>query len=146
MDFIKACRISAISTVLSFASVSVLAQDTAENRATAADRYLSVMPMAKIIDDIFTEFAKQPPYDTQPQIIERIKKVYRADLIEKASLEAMIKIFTADELNTMADYYGSKNGSSAMLKMGAYIGQVMPMIQVEVRRAIEEQKKSQPKK
>lgn len=146
MSFIKVCRIAVVSAVLSVASVSVLAQDTAENRAAAADRYLSVMPMTQIIDDVFTELAKQPPYNKQPQLIEQIKKVYRVDFVEKVSQEAMIKIFTADEINAMADYYGSKSGSSAMRKFGAYMGQVMPIIQAEARRTIEELKKSVPQK
>jgi hypothetical protein len=146
VDYIKACRISAISAAIFLASLSALAQDTPESRSAAAQRYLSVVPTAKIMDDTINEMAKMASYDKQPHVIEWMKKVYRADFVEKASLEAMVKIFTTDELNAMADYYGSKDGASAMLKFGAYMAQVLPTIQGEVRRAIDEFKKSELKK
>ena len=72
--------------------------------------------------------------------------VVRADFIEKLSRESMIRTFTADELNALADFYGSKNGSSVMLKFGTYMSEVMPAIQQEVQRGLQEIKNTQTRK
>ena len=146
MNYIKACRIAAISAVLSLATVSAVAQDTTESREAAADRYLKAVPMAKMLDDTFNEISKQLPPEKRAQFIGDMKKAVRADFLEKLCRQSMIKTFTADELNALADFYGSKHGSSAMLKFGAYMGHVMPAIQAEVQRGVQELQKSQPRK
>jgi len=43
---------------------------------------------------------------------------------------------TADELNVLADFYGSKNGYSAMRKFGSYMAIVTPALEQEVERAL----------
>jgi hypothetical protein len=50
-------------------------------------------------------------------------------------LNAMVKNFTADELNALADFYGSPVGKSAMAKFPGYLGDVMPGLLAEMRRA-----------
>ena len=102
--------------------------------------------MAKMLDDMFTEMAKQLPSEQRAQFIGQMKNVVHADVLEKLCRESLIKTFTADELNALADFYGSKHGSSAMLKFGAYMAQVMPAIQSEVQRGVQEQQKTQPKR
>lgn len=49
---------------------------------------------------------------------------------------AMARHFTANELEAMADFYSSPAGKSAMGKMGAYMGDVMPAALAEVQKAI----------
>jgi uncharacterized protein len=146
LKFIQACRCAAIPFVLSLACVSALAQDTTANREVAADRYLKVVPMAKMLDDTITELGKQVPAERRDQFIADMKKVVRADYLESMSRASMIKTFTTDELNALADFYGSKEGSSAMQKFGAYMGDVMPAILAEVQRGVHELQKSQPQK
>ena len=50
----------------------------------------------------------------------------------------MLKTFTAEELNALADFYGSKNGYSAMRKFGSYMALVTPALQQEVQRALQQ--------
>ena len=50
----------------------------------------------------------------------------------------MVKHFTADELNAMADFYSSKHGASAMSKFGIYMADVMPILMQEIQRAVRE--------
>ena len=50
----------------------------------------------------------------------------------------MIDTFTADELNALADFYGSKHGNSAMQKFGRYMGQVVPAVQAELQRCFQQ--------
>lgn len=146
MDYIKACRCAAISIVLSVASASALAQDITATREAAADRYLRAVPMSKMLDGTLTEMSKQLPTEQRVQFMGDMKKIVRADYLERLCRQSMIKTFTTDELNALADFYGSKQGASAMLKFGAYMGQIMPAIQAEIQRGVQERQESAPRK
>jgi hypothetical protein len=50
-------------------------------------------------------------------------------------LASMAKHFTVDELNALADFYGSREGRSAMKKFGAYMADIMPVIEQEMTKA-----------
>jgi len=146
MNYLKVFRYAAIAHVLLLASAFALAQDTTASREAAVDRYLRAVPMAKMLDDTFSEIGKQLPKEQRVQFTRNMKKIVRADYLEELARQSMIKTFTTDELNALADFYGSKHGASAMLKFGVYMGQVMPAIQAEVQRAVQELQQSQPSK
>jgi len=46
----------------------------------------------------------------------------------------MAKHFTVEELDAMADFYGSKEGQSVLSKFGAYLDDVYPVIEQHMRR------------
>jgi hypothetical protein len=91
-----------------------------------------------MLDDTFAEISKQVPAERRSQFIADMKIVVRAELLEELTRAAMVKTFTADELNALADFYGSKHGASAMLKFGAYMALIMPVIQAELQRGIQQ--------
>jgi len=74
-----------------------------------------------------------------------MKATVRADVLERIARESMVKTFTTDELNALANFYGSQHGASAMKKFGVYMGQVMPAIQQEIQRAIQQRNPQQKK-
>ena len=115
------------------------AQDSSAERQAAAARYMSVVPMSKMLDDSFAELAKQLPQDQRAGFIARMTQTVRTDTLERIALDSMVKTFSADELNALADFYGSKPGRSAMQKFGIYMGQIMPAIQAEIQRAAQPQ-------
>ena len=49
--------------------------------------------------------------------------------------DAMVKNFTTEELKALADFYGSPVGKSAMQKFGAYMADIMPVMQAEIMKA-----------
>ncbi len=118
---------------------AVSAQDSSADRQAAAARYMSVVPMSKMLEDSFAELAKQLPEDKRAGFIAKMRQTVRADALERIALDSMVKTFTTDELNALADFYGSKPGRSAMQKFGIYMGQVMPAIQAEIQRAVQQQ-------
>lgn len=124
---------------LAVCASAVSAQDSSADRQAAAARYMSVVPMSKMLEDSFAELAKQLPQDKRAGFIAKMKQTVRADALERIALDSMVKTFTADELNALADFYGSKPGRSAMQKFGIYMGQVMPAIQAEIQRAVQQQ-------
>ena len=127
-----------VTTALCATAPGALAQDSLERRQTAADRYLRIVPVARMLDDTFVEIAKQLPPDQRAQFIAQMKVAVRADMIERVSRQSMVKTFTADEINALADFYGSRNGASVMRKFGLYMGEVLPVLQQEIQQAMQQ--------
>jgi hypothetical protein len=116
----------------------VLAGDTQDERVIAADRYLKVVVMSQMLDDTVVEISKQLPAEKRPEFLRQMRLAVRAEYVERIARTSMIKHFTADELNALADFYGSKNGASVMKKFGVYMADVLPAIQSEIQRAMKQ--------
>ena len=131
-----------INALLSLFSIcccaGVQAQDTTAARQDAVDRYLRAVPMEKMLEDTYAEMSKQLPQERRANFITSMRQKVRAETLEKMARAAMLKHFTADELNALADFYSSKHGASAMSKFGAYMADVMPPLMEEIRRAQQE--------
>jgi len=133
-------RSISIALLISSASACIpaLAQDTQETRQVAMQRYLRAVPMAKMMEDTYSEMAKQVPPEKRTEFIGAMRKIVRVDKIEEIAKRAMLKTFTTSELNALADFYSSKDGASAMSKFGAYMGDIMPPLMEEIQRAVQE--------
>ena len=66
--------------------------------------------------------------------------------VEATTQAALVKHFTADELNALADFYGSKHGASAMAKFGAYMADVIPPLRTEIQRGMRDVQNSPAKR
>jgi len=123
--------------VLTFCAWSPVfsAPDTPETRRREAERYLQVSPPKALFEDMADKIAANLPPDQR----EQFKRMMTADLdiaaLSKAMTDAMVKHFTTDELKALADFYGSPVGKSAMQKFGAYMADLMPIIQAEMMKA-----------
>lgn len=106
--------------------------DTYGNRLAAAERYLQVVSMKDMMRDIIVETAKNIPEKERAAYVAFMTKQIRIDVLERAALASMAKHFTVDELNALADFYGSKEGRSAMKKFGAYMADIMPVVEQEM--------------
>jgi hypothetical protein len=91
--------------------------------------------MKDMMRDTIVETAKNLPEKVRGAYVSLMNKHIRVEILERAALASMAKHFTVDELNALADFYGSNEGRSAMKKFGAYMGDVMPVIQQEMGRA-----------
>ena len=108
--------------------------DTYGNRLAAAERYLQVASMKDMMRDLIVETAKNLPEKVRGAYVSLMNEHIRVEILERAALASMAKHFTVDELNALAEFYGSNEGRSAMKKFGAYMGDVMPVIQQEMGR------------
>ena len=111
--------------------------DSEEARQAAARRYLGVAQMSKILDDAQSEMAKTLPADQRERFRDFMRRAVNPEVLEKAAMESMVKIFTADEMNALADFFSSPTGKSAMGKFGLYMADLMPVIQQEIFRALQ---------
>jgi len=122
--------------VLLFSSAFVLsAADTPETRRHEAERYVQATPPKALFEDMADKIAVNLPAEQRQQF----KRMMTAELdiaaLTKAMTDAMVKHFTTEELKALADFYGSPVGKSAMQKFGAYMADLMPIMQAEIMKA-----------
>ena len=122
-------------TAISASTYASELPDTHGNRLVAARSYLEIASMKDMMRDMIVETAKNLPDNIRQPYIQYMTKTMRVEVLESIALASMAKHFTLKELNALAAFYGSPEGRSAMKKFGAYMGDVMPVIQQELIRA-----------
>ena len=134
----------AIASLFSSSAFVFGATDTPETRHREAERYLQVNPPKMLFEDMADRMAVNLPPDQRQQF----KQMMTADLdiaaLSKAMIDAMVKHFTTEELKALADFYGSPIGKSAMQKFGAYMADLMPVLQAEMIKAHTKMNESAP--
>ena len=125
-----------VLSVLAFSTLSpVLGVDTPETQRHEAERYVQANPPKAVFADMADKMAANLPPDQR----EQFKRIMTTELdvvaLTKAMTDAMVKNFTTEELKALADFYGSPVGKSAMQKFGAYMADIMPVMQAEIMKA-----------
>jgi hypothetical protein len=119
--------------------------DNPENRIVVAKKYMEIMPPKEMLHEVASRVA--------PTLVEKDRKVFlevmESPAIEKEAnsitLNGLVKFFTVDELNAMVAFYGSPTGKAAYKKFGSYMGDIMPQIQMAVKKAVVEAKQQETK-
>ena len=111
------------------------APDTPETRRKEAERYLQVSPPKALFEDMADKMAANLPADQRDQFKKLMTTQVDIAALSKAMTDAMVKNFTTEELKALADFYGSPVGKSAMQKFGAYMADIMPVVQAEIMKA-----------
>lgn len=127
--------------LLSIASAHLLADgipDTPGNRQAAAERYLSVVSMESMMKDMIDKTAANLPASQRDEYKAFMTKHVNTAVLERAALASMVRHFTVRELDALTEFYGSPEGRSVMKKFGAYMADITPVLQQEMRRAIQE--------
>jgi hypothetical protein len=129
-------QIIAVAVTLFTSSVFVYsATDTPDTRRHEAERYLQASPPKAMFEDIADKMAANLPPDQRDQFKRMMTTQLDIAALTKAMTDAMVKHFTTEELKALADFYGSAVGKSAMQKFGAYMTDVMPVMQAEIMKA-----------
>ena len=113
----------------------VAAADTPESRRRQAERYLQASPPKAMFEDMADKLAANLPPESRAQFKEMMTSQLDIPALTKAMTDALVKHFTTDELKALADFYESPVGKSAMKKFGAYMADLMPVIQAEIMKA-----------
>jgi len=121
---------------LALAASGFAIEDTPENRAREADRYLVATPPKETFADMAEQVSRNIPPDQRDMFKAVLTKHLDLDALTKAMKGGMVKNFSADELRALADFYGSPLGKSAMKKFGVYMAELMPAIQTEMGKAM----------
>ena len=113
-------------------------EDTRANRRAVAILYFQAVPMESTMQDVITELAATLPESEREGFVDIMTNTIRWDEVERASLESMVRHFTVAELQALSAFQGSDVGRSIMKKFGAYMADVMPALQQEIVRTLEE--------
>jgi hypothetical protein len=110
-------------------------EDTQQNREQEASRYLKATPPEEMMADMTNKLAETLPPERREDFVKMMTKHLDMARVSAAIREGMIKSFSADELQALADFYSSPVAKSAMAKMGTYMADVMPAVMKELRTA-----------
>ena len=122
--FIVLCVIILAAACVDQSSTSGSVADTPANRKAAAQRYLKAMPPQGMLHNVIINMTDKLPEKDRQRFLQAqndkglVQKVY--DISERA----LIKNFTPDELNAMANFYGSPAGKSARPKFSPYMMEI----------------------
>jgi hypothetical protein len=115
--------------------------DTPENRTAAAECYLKAMPPKDMLQGLAARVAPNLPEKDRAAFVEVMKSPDLEKAASRITMEGLVKNFTVGELNAMTAFYGSPEGQSASKKFGPYMMGIMPQIQQEVKKAMDEKLK-----
>ena len=134
----KILRITVVLLALTgSAFASDVLSDTPENRAKVVDEYLRAIPVKDLLDDMTEKLAATVPENNREAFKSMLTKHFDLDALVAAEKQSLAKIFTVAELRAMIAYQSTPEGKSSMKKMGAYIADLMPVVQAELVKAVQ---------
>jgi len=140
--------ISALFTPLTFAETGKV--DTPDTRRTAAARYLKSGTLQSEIDGMMNAMVRQfgVPADLHT-MVQTLQKSLDMTQLENVMEDKLIEHFTTDELNAMANFYGSETGRAIDRKMPQFTAEtlqaMLPILQeafVKAGEALDAQQKA----
>jgi hypothetical protein len=135
---VKILRITVVLLALTgSAFAGDVLSDTPENRAKVVDEYLSLVPTKDLVNDMTERLAATVPEDKREAFKSMLTKHFDLDALLAAQKQSLAKIFTVGELKAMIAYYSTPEGKSSMKKMGAYMADLMPVVQAELQKAVQ---------
>jgi hypothetical protein len=135
-----AARVTTMTLLALVVATAVAAQsaDSTAARRAAAQRYVSTIPSESVFDEMITTLAQQVPSNRRDEFVALMRKLVPIDAMQAVTIETMSRHFTVDEIEAMTRFQGSTEGKAIMGKLGAYMGELMPQVQREVLRALEQ--------
>lgn len=111
--------------------------DTYESRVYAAKRYVQIS-MPPMVDSLINEISKNVPENKRVDL-KRLRDWMENNLSEKV-IELMIKHYTVEQLNALADFYDRPMGKSIMEKFGPLMSDMQVYIQGDMVRELQKAK------
>lgn len=110
-------------------SNSTFAQDTSEARLEAAERYAKIFNLPQMMNETVGQIALTVPENKRQEFIQFMSQALDMQKLETLIVTSMTEHFTTNELNALADFYGSPEGVAIVKKMPVYMASTMPRIQ-----------------
>jgi hypothetical protein len=120
--------------------------DNPENRVAAAKKCIEAMPPKDMLQGLAGRIAPNMPEKDRKAFMEVMGSAELEKATSRIMEEGLAKNFTAGELAAMTAFYGSPEGKSAAKKFGPYMTGIMPQIQQEIKKAMDEKQKQQGSK
>jgi len=102
----------------------------------AAKRYAAVIEFDQLLENSILQTARSAQEHIQSRLIEHMRRELNRELLVEAMLDAMVRNFTTEELNALADFYSSPHGRAITKKLPQYNADLYPRIMSEVQRIV----------
>ena len=112
--------------------------DTQANRRAAALIHLRVVSVRTMVDEMAVQISVQLPEDQREMFVELMTSALRWDVLERSMLASMVRHFTVREISALTEFQESAEGQSVMKKFAGYMADVMPTLQEELVRAVQQ--------
>jgi hypothetical protein len=100
-------------------------------REKQTSRYLATQPIEDLMQEMTKRMAKNIPVDQRQKFKDFMINNVDIVLLKDRMKILMQKRFTDDELNALADFYGSSAGKSAVKKLNVFRIELIPALQAE---------------
>ena len=117
-------------------SHSFALEDTPGNRKAAAEKYMEVASTDAMMKDVVDGMSMNMPPEKRDEFRSFMLEYVDYSVIDQSIKAAMMRHFTAEELEALTDFYSRPVAESAMKKFGLYMANVMPVIEAEMMRAV----------
>lgn len=110
-------------------------EDSDQNRRLAAERYLQASPVRDMAFTLAADVVAAAPAQAHASLEAELRRELQIAGLEQSMLSLLVKHFTADELQALAAFYGSKSGRAASKKFALFTAEFTPLLQREIARA-----------
>lgn len=132
----RAFLVLTIFIATSYSSLVHALEDTPENREAEAHRYSEAMEVEGMMGDMAEALSMNFPPERREEFKKFMLEYVDYGALEQANTEAMVRHFTAEELQALADFHSKPIAKSAMKKLGPYMAEFMPFVEAEMMRAL----------
>ena len=112
-------------------------KDNAANRRVAALEYFRLVPMKQMIEETTQMIAQRLPVGKRKKFVTAMRTKFRVGRLRKAAIKSFVSRFTVSEINALAAFMRKPEGRSVMKKMKYYTADIMPVLQMELRRSMQ---------
>lgn len=112
--------------------------DTPENRRAAAERYFATVPPEDLLNDSIRQISLQVQEPKREEFVRTMQELMRPAEIRRIAFDAMVKHFTAGELDALARFFGSPEGQAFVKKYKLFVAEIQPFMQAELTRIVRE--------
>ncbi|MCI5060418.1 MAG: hypothetical protein MRY79_05025 [Alphaproteobacteria bacterium] len=103
-------------------------EDSLDERLKFSRQMHEIWPIRPKVESALEAAARSFSSGERLSFKARMREAIDFDALQKASVEAMADIFTAEELQAMVEFYGSKEGRSVSHKTADYEAALQPIL------------------
>jgi len=121
-------------------SVSSTTDPDYSKKLELAKQMQAIQPVKAQVDEVVQQASQQLAPAARDRFLKLVQAAFDYDRLEKASIDAMVSLFTVPELQKMVDYYGSPEAKSSQPKIAQYQTKLQPLIFQMLDKAMIEQR------